>query len=249
MNKITIKDVEINITGIGDNDFINITDLAKTKNSKYPSEVIMHWLRLRNTIDFLGLWEVLHNPNFNSTEFGKIRIESGENTFVLTPTKWVKDTNAIGLKPSRGKYSTGTYAHHDIAFEFASWISPEVKLFIIKEFHRLKIEEAQQLDWEGKRLLTKLNYLIQTEAIKEHLFLVELTESQKNYIYASEADLLNVALFGMTASEWKSKNPDKKGNIRDYATIIELSILSNLEFYNSKLIANSNSQKRKINYA
>ena len=245
-NQIIVKNVQIGITGIGDDDYINITDLAKIKNPIYPSDVIMHWLRLRNTIDFIGFWEMMHNPNFNSTEFGRFRFQSGENAFVLTPTKWVKETHAIGIKASRGKYSSGTFAHRDIAFEFASWISPEVKLFVIKEFHRLKIQETQQIEWNDKRLFSKLNYMIQTDAIKKHLITVELTNDQKSIIYASEADLLNVALFGLTSSEWKNQNENKEGNIRDYASTIELSILSNLEFYNSKLIKNKIPQNDRL---
>ena len=246
MNKITIKDVDINITGFTDDDFISLTDLAKLKNKHFPADVIKNWLRLRNTIDFLGLWEQLNNLNFNMVEFDQFKKESGHNYFVMTPTKWIKQTNAVGLKTKSGKYGGGTFAHHDIAFEFASWLSPEIKLYIIKEFKRLKQKEVEQLEWDNKRLITKFNYLIHTNAIKEHLMLVDLTESQKNFIYASETDLLNVALFGVTANEWKNKNPGKKGNVRDYATIIELSILSNLEFYNSKLIANSNPQKERL---
>ena len=246
MNKITIKDVEINITGTRDDDYLNLTDLARIVNPEFPAYVVRNWMKLKSTIEFLGLWEILNNDKFNLTEFDQIKNAAGSNAFVMTATKWVSTTNAIGIKASRGRFSEGTYAHHDIAFEFASWISPEIKLYIIKEFKRLKQQEIEQLEWDSKRLLTKLNYLIHTNAIKENLILVELSESQKNYIYASEADLLNVALFGVTASEWKNKNPNKKGNIRDYATIIELSILSNLEFYNSKLIANNNPQKERL---
>ena len=246
MNKITIKDVEISITGSGDEDYINLTDLARIINPEFPSYVVRNWMKLKSTIEFLGLWEILNNDKFNLTEFDQIKNAAGSNAFVMTATKWASTTNAIGIKASRGRFSEGTYAHHDIALEFASWISPEIKLYIIKEFKRLKQKEVEQLEWDNKRLITKLNYLIHTNAIKEHIMLVDLTESQKNFIYASEADLLNVALFGVTANEWKNENPDKKGNVRDYATIIELSILSNLEFYNSKLIANNISQKERL---
>ena len=246
MNKITVKNIDINITGIDDDSFVNITDIARMVNSEFPAYVVRNWMRLRATIDFLGIWEKLNNSNFNLTEFDQIRNESGSNAFVMTATKWVKETNAIGIKPSRGKYSEGTFAHRDIALEFASWISPEVKLYIIKEFQRLKVQESEQLEWNGKRLLTKLNYLIHTDAVKEHLVPIELSNEQKNYIYASEADLLNVALFGKTAKEWRDENPDKEGNIRDYANTIELAILSNLEYLNSMLIAQKIDQSERL---
>jgi len=246
MDKITVKNIDINITGVGDDDFISLTDIARTKNPEFPSDVVKNWMRLRSTVEFLGLWEQLNNENFNSVEFDRFRIESGSNSFVLTPTKWIKKTNAIGIKAGRGKYSVGTFAHRDIALEFASWISSEVKLYIIKEFQRLKIQESEQLEWQGKRLLTKLNYLIHTDAVKEFLVSVELTNEQKNFIYANEADLLNVALFGKTAKQWREANPDKAGNIRDYANTIELAILSNLEYLNSILIAKKFTQKERL---
>ena len=246
MNKITVKSIDINVTGIDDDSFVNITDIARIVNSEFPAYVVRNWMRLRATIDFLGIWEKLNNSNFNLTEFDQIRNESGSNAFVMTATKWVKETNAIGIKPSRGKYSEGTFAHRDIALEFASWISPEVKLYIIKEFQRLKVQESEQLEWNGKRLLTKLNYLIHTDAVKEHLVPIELSNLQKSYIYASEADLLNVALFGKTAKEWRDENPKKDGNIRDYANTIELAILSNLEYLNSMLIAQKIDQSERL---
>jgi len=246
MNKITIKDVEISITGISDDDYICISDIAKLINPKEPRILIYNWLRSKSTIEFLGLWETLNNPSFKRIEFDTFRNEAGSNRFILSLSNWIHKTNAIGIKTKRGRYSEGTFAHHDIAFEFASWLSPEIKLYIIIEFKRLKAKEIEQLTWDSKRLSSKLNYLIQTEAIKEHLITVQLSDAQKNFVYANEADLLNVALFGMTASEWKSINPDKKGNIRDFATTIELSILSNLEFYNSKLIANNIPQKERL---
>ena len=179
-------------------------------------------------------------------EFDQIKNESGHNYFVMTPTKWATKTNAIGIKTKSGKYGGGTFAHRDIALEFASWISPEVKLYIIKEFQRLKVQESDQLEWQGKRLLTKLNYLIHTESIKENLVPIELSYEQKSYIYANEADLLNVALFGKTAKEWKDDSQGKKGNIRDYANTIELAILSNLEFLNAQLITNSVPQNERL---
>ena len=246
MNKITVKNIEINVTGIDDDDYISLTDIARIVNPEFPAYVVRNWMRLRATVEFLGIWEKLNNNNFNLTEFDQIKNASGSNAFVMTATKWVKETNAIGIKPSRGKYSEGTFAHRDIALEFASWISAEIKLYIIKEFQRLKVQESEQLDWHGKRMLTKLNYLIQTDAVKKHLVPIELSYEQKSYIYANEADLLNVALFGKTAKEWREVNPGKEGNLRDYANTIELAILSNLEFMNAQLIANKISPKERL---
>lgn len=236
MGKITVKNIEINVTGIGDDDFISLTDIAKIKNPEFPREVVKNWMRLRSTIEFIGIWELLNNENFNKVEFDLFKSESGHNYFVMTPTKWIEKTNAIGFRTKSGKYGGGTFAHRDIALEFASWISAEVKLYIIKEFQRLKIQESEQLEWQGKRLLTKLNYLIHTDTVKEYLVPVELSNEQKSYIYANEADLLNVALFGKTAKQWRDQNPGQKGNVRDYAGTIELAILSNLEYLNSMLI-------------
>ena len=246
MNKITVKNIDINVTGVGDDDFVSLTDMAKIKNPEFPADVIKNWMRLRSTIEFLGIWEQINNPDFNMVEFDQFKNESGHNYFVMTPTKWTKNTNAIGFKTKSGKYGGGTFAHRDIALEFASWISAEVKLYIIKEFQRLKVQESEQLEWHGKRLLTKLNYLIHTDAVKEYLVPVELSNEQKNFIYASEADLLNVALFGKTAKEWRDTNIGKEGNIRDYANTIELAILSNLEYLNSMLIAQKPSQQERL---
>lgn len=246
MKNIIVKDNVINITGINDDDFVSLTDIAKFINNDDPRYPIQNWMRLKDTIDFLGLWETLNNENFNRVEFDAFRNEYGRNSFVMTPTKWINKTRAIGIKTKAGKYGGGTFAHRDIALEFASWISPEIKLYIIKEFQRLKVQESEQLEWHGKRLLTKINYLIHTDAIKENLILVNLTNEQINYIYASEADMLNVALFGIKAKEWREKNPNKKGNVRDYATTIELAILSNLEYHNSLLIANNISQQERL---
>ena len=246
MNKITVKNIEISVTGIGDDDFISLTDLAKFKNSEDPNAVIANWMRRVDTISFLRLWEQLNNGHFKPTDFEGFRSKPGENAFTLSPTKWIELTNAIGIKVKSGRYGSGTFAHRDIALEFASWISAEVKLYIIKEFQRLKIQESEQLEWHGKRMLTKLNYLIQTEAVKEHLVPVDLSYEQKSYIYANEADLLNVALFGQTAKEWKETNPEKEGNIRDYANTIELAILSNLEFWNAQLIMRKLPQNERL---
>ena len=246
MNKITVKNIEINITGISDEDYISLTDLAKLKNEEMPNDVIRHWLRRVDTLNYLHLWETLNNQNFKPADFGGFKSKPGENAFIISPQKWIQLTNAIGMKVKSGRYDGGTYAYRDIALEFASWISVETRLFIIKEFQRLKIQETEQLEWQGNRLLTKLNHLIHTDAIKEFLITVELSSEQKNFVYANEADLLNVALFGKTAKEWREANPDKIGNIRDYANTIELAILSNLEYLNSMLIAQNLSQKERL---
>ena len=198
--------------------------------------VIASWIRRVNTIEFLKLWELINNENFKPTDFEGFKSKPGQNAFTISPKKWIELTNAIGLKVKSGRYNSWTYAHKDIALEFASWISPEIKLYIIKEFQRLKSLESDKLEWQGQRLFVKLNYLINTDAISKYLITVNLTTEQKNDIYASEADILNVALFGMTAKEWRESNPNKDGNIRDYASSIELAILSNLEFHNAKLI-------------
>ena len=245
MKKITIKNIEINVTGIGDEDFVSLTDIARIKNPKEPKDVVKNWMRLRSTLEFLGIWETLNNPNFKRVEFDPLLSESGKNSFTMSPTRWINEFNAIGIRTKPTK-NGGTFAHRDIALEFASWISPEVKLYIIKEFQRLKIQESEQIEWQGKRLLTKLNYLIHTDAVKEHLIPIELSSQQKSYIYANEADLLNVALFGKTAKEWRDINLAKEGNIRDYANTIELTILSNLEYLNSMLITQKLTQQERL---
>lgn len=245
MKSIIVKDKVINITGISDDDYVSLTDIAKIKNPKEPKDVVKNWMRLRSSLEYLGLWETINNPDFNRVEFDPLLSESGKNSFTMSPSRWVKEFYAIGIKTKPTK-NGGTFAHRDIALEFASWISAEVKLYIIKEFQRLKIEESEQLEWQGKRMLTKINYLIHTDAIKNYLILVNLTEEQKSYIYASEADMLNVALFGVTAKEWKDSNPDKRGNMRDYASTIELAILSNLEYHNSLLIKDGINQKDRL---
>ena len=245
METITVKNITIKITGIGDDDYISLTDIARVKNPSEPKDVAKNWMRLRSSLEFLGLWEMLNNPSFNRVEFDPLLANSGKNSFTMSPTKWINEFNAIGIKTKATK-NGGTYAHRDIALEFASWISAEVKLYIIKEFQRLKVQESEQLEWQGKRLLTKLNYLIHTDAVKEFLVPVELSNEQKSYIYASEADLLNVALFGKTAKEWRETNPNKEGNIRDYTNTIELAILSNLEYLNSMLISQKLPQKERL---
>ncbi|MCM1260775.1 MAG: KilA-N domain-containing protein [Prevotella sp.] len=245
MKSITIKEKEISITGIGDDDYVSLTDIARIKNAKEPKDVVKNWIRLRATLEFLGLWEILNNEKFKRVEFDPLLQESGRNSFTMSPTRWINEVNAIGIRVRPTK-NGGTFAHKDIALEFASWISPEIKLYIIKEFQRLKLQEAEQMEWYGKRLLTKLNYLIHTDAIKENLMLVNLTLEQINYIYASEADILNVALFGMKAKEWRDLHPNKEGNMRDYASTIELAILSNLEYHNSLLIKENMAQKDRL---
>lgn len=219
----------------GTEDYISLTDLAKHKNAKYTGVVISHWLSTRYTVEFMGIWERVNNPDFNLTEFSYIKNESGSNGYVLSAKQWIQKTDAIGINSKAGRYG-GTYAHKDIAFEFATWISPELKFYLIKEFQRLKEEEQKQLGWDVKRQLTKINYRIHTDAIKENLIPSELTKQQTNHVYASEADLLNMALFGKTAKQWRDKTPDKKGNVRDYANVSQLVCLANLETLNAHLI-------------
>lgn len=233
--KIEIKGSEIAIVTSSNEDYISITDIAKHKNSESTGLVISHWMSTRYTIEFMGLWEKMHNPDFNVTEFSNIRNESGSHGFVLSSKNWINSTNAVGIISKAGRYG-GTYAHKDIAFEFASWISAEFKLFLIKEFQRLKDEELKQLGWDIRRNLTRINYRIHTDAIKENLIPQNLTKQQTNFIYASEADVLNMALFGKTAKQWRDSNTDKKGNIRDYANMSQLVCLANLENLNAVFI-------------
>jgi len=240
MKKINVIGKEITIIQKEKEDFISITDIAKYKNPDAPADIVKNWLRSKNTIELLGLWEKLHNPDFKLVEFDQFRKEAGYNHFVLSPKKWIVTTHAIGLQSKAGRYG-GTYAHKDIAFEFASWMSVEFKLYFIKEFQRLKENETEQLEWNVKRLLTKMNYRIHTDAVKENLIPSEIVAKQAKIIYASEADVLNIALFGKTAKQWRHSNPNKKGNIRDYANITQLVCLTNLENLNALLI------KEKIN--
>ena len=227
-NEIIVKDVSIKTMNVNGIDYICITDIAKQKNTVDPNGVIGNWMRNRNTVEFLGIWETLHNPNFNPIEFEGFRKEAGLNAFTLSPTRWIEATNAIGVFSNSGRYG-GTYAQTDIAFEFASWISVEFRLYLVMEFQRLKAKEQDLLGWTAKRELSKINYRIHTDAIKSHLIPEEVTREQANIIYAEEADVLNVAMFGMTAKQWREANPELKGNIRDYATINELICLSNME--------------------
>ena len=232
MSKITVKDTEINVVQINDEDYICLTDMIKAKDGDF---FITDWLRNRNTLEYIGIWEKVYNPDFNYGEFAIIRNQSGLNSFKISVKEFVAKTNAISIQAKAGRYG-GTYAHKDIAFEFAMWISPEFKIYIVKEFQRLKNEEQKQLGWSAKRELTKINYRIHTDAIKNNLIPTEVTPEQKSYIYADEADMLNVALFGMTAKQWRVQNTDKKGNIRDYATINQLICLSNMENLNAVFI-------------
>lgn len=253
MSKMAKEIIHANGIDIGiyttdfENEYISLTDIAKYKNVDDPRYVIQNWMRNRNTMEFLGLWEVLSNPDFNRVQFDAVRNEAGLNRFVMTPQKWIESTNAIGIVSKAGRYG-GTYAHSDIAFEFASWISPEFKLYIIKDYKRLKSDENSRLSlsWNLNREISKLNYRIHTDAIKAKLILPDLTEVQISYTYASEADMLNVVLFGKTAKEWREINSDKNGNIRDEANINELLVLANLESYNAILINQGKSQQERM---
>ncbi|MCF6271256.1 MAG: KilA-N domain-containing protein [Melioribacteraceae bacterium] len=243
--KIEVKGVEVAFIKTNEKDFISITDIAKYKNSEAPADIIKNWLRNKNTIELLGLWEKINNPKFKLVEFDQFRNEAGYNHFVLSPQKWIASTNAIGVKSKSGRYG-GTFAHIDIALEFASWVSVEFKFYLIKEFQRLKEQETKELDWTIKRSLTKINYRIHTDAIKENLIPKSLSKKQINIIYASEADVLNVSLFGKTAKEWRDENPNKSGNIRDYANVTQLVCLTNLENINALLIKEKLSQANRL---
>ena len=235
MSKITVLNKEVSYYQVNQEDYICITDIARYKNLDRTDDLIRNWLRNRNTIEFLGIWELLNNPGFKPVEFDGFKKQAGLNSFTLTPSQWIEKTNAIGIISKSGRYG-GTYAHKDIAFEFASWISVEFKLYLIKEFQRLKESEQKQLGWDIKRNLAKINYRIHTDAIKANLIPKELTKQQINYVYATEADVLNMALFGMTAKQWRDSNDDKKGNIRDFADMSQLVCLSNLENLNALFI-------------
>jgi len=247
--KSTIKVLGAAVAVLSQNqqDSICLTDIAKFKNPGHPDDVIRNWLRSRNTVEFLGIWERLNNPNFNPVEFDGIRMQTGLNSFVLTPKQWIEKTGAVGLTSSAGRYG-GTYAHKDIAFEFASWVSVEFKLYLIKEFQRLKEDENRRLSlaWNLNRTLSKLNYRIHTAAIRAHLIPAAVTPSQAAITYATEADLLNVALFGQTAKQWRDANPALEGNMREYATIEQLLVLANIEGMNAELIHMGLSQGERL---
>ena len=232
MAELSVLNQKISYIKIENEDYISITDMLKSKDGDF---FVSDWLRNRNTIEFLGIWEEIHNPNFNYGEFAIIKSQAGLNSYKISVKEWTEKTNAIGIISKAGRYG-GTYAHKDIAFEFGMWISPKFKLLLIKEFERLKAEEQKQIGWNAKRELSKINYRIHTDAIKNNLIPKELSKNQKKFVYAEEADVLNMALFGMTAKEWRTNNPDLDGNIRDYATINELICLANLENLNSVFI-------------
>ncbi|EKD25934.1 MAG: hypothetical protein ACD_79C01434G0003 [uncultured bacterium] len=245
--KIDVQGKEISIINNENNDFISLTDIARHKDDVNTDDIIKNWMRNRNTIELLGFWEQLHNPNFKPVEFDGFKKLAGLNSFTMTPKKWIETTGAIGIISKSGRYG-GTYAHKDIAFEFASWISIEFKLYFIKEFQRLKDDENNRfkLDWNLQRTISKINYRIHTDAIKENLIPPELNKKQTQMIYANEADILNMALFGITAKEWRDKYPAKEGNVRDYATLEQLVVLSNLESINSVLIHQNMEQSERL---
>jgi len=244
-----VNDRKINVLRIDNKDYISLTDLARYADSEEPRLPIRDWMRNKDVISYLGLWEQLNNENFKGGEFDTFKNEAGSNKFKMSPQKWIRETNAIGIISKSGRYDGGTFAHPDIAFEFASWLSPEFKLYVIQEFQRLKKNEAYQnkIDWHANRVLAKANYLVHTDAIKNFI-VPTLTEKQKKFVYASEADVLNVALFGMTAKEWRTNNPDiaDKGNIRDYTDLLHLVILNNLENINAELIEIGMSQSERL---
>ncbi len=245
---INVQGTEIILLPREKEDFISLTDMAKYKNAEATGLVISHWLSTRYTIEYLGIWEKINNPNFNVTEFGNIKNESGSNGFVLSSKQWIEKTNAIGIISKPGRYGGGTFAHQDIAFEFGPWLSAEFKFYLVKEFQRLKEEEHHRLslEWNLQRTLSKVNYQIHTDAIKEYIIPPTITKEQTSAIYAFEADLLNVALFGKTAIEWRRENKSSKGNIRDTATLEQLVVLSNMESINALLIRQGLSQKERL---
>ncbi len=246
-HKINVKGTEVVLLSKGKEDYISLTDIAKYKDTERTNYIIQNWMRSRSTIEFIGLWEQLHNPDFKGIEFDAFKNDAGSNSFSLTPKRWIETTNAIGIISKSGRYG-GTYAHQDIAFEFASWISAEFKLYLLKEFQRLKRDEIekQQLKWTVSRTLSKVNYLIHTDAIKQNLIPENIEKSKKKFIYADEADLLNIALFGKTAKDWRDLNPNLSGNMRDYATLEQLVVLSNLESHNAELIKLKINEKERL---
>ena len=244
---ITVQNIPIKTFKSSNGDYISLTDIARNKNASEPKDVVKNWMRSKTTIEFLGLWEQINNKNFKGVEFDSFMNEAGSNAFTLSPSKWIESTGATGIISKQGK-NGGTYAHKDIAFEFASWISAAFKLYLVKEFQRLKEEESNQLSlgWSFQRTLAKVNYKIHTDAIKENLIPNQLSTKQTSIIYANEADVLNMALFGKTAKIWRNENPKEKGNIRDTASIRQLVVLSNLESINAMLIHQNVSQKDRL---
>lgn len=243
---ILVKDTSIKVRSIDSADYLSLSDIARYKDAERSDYIIQNWMRNRATVDYLALWEQINNPDFNSIEFDGIRNQAGTNTFVLTPKRWMETTQAIGIISKAGRYG-GTFAHPDIAFEFASWISAEFKLFLIKEFQRLKQDEidTKKLEWNLTRSLAKINYRIHTDAIAEHL-IPTIEMNLAGFSYANEADLLNMALFGKTAKNWREQNPDKEGNVRDYASVEQLVVLSNMESYNAEMIKQSLSPQERL---
>lgn len=245
MAKLIVKNTLIRTLSRNGIDYICITDIARQKNPDEPKDVVKNWMRVKNTLEYLGLWESLNNPDFKGIEFDPIMREAGSNSFTMSPSRWIELTGAIGIISKLGREG-GTYAQRDIAFKFASWVSVEFELYLVKEFQRLKEEEQKQLGWSAKRELSKLNYRIHTDAIKHNLIPSEITKSQASVIYANEADVLNVAMFGVTAKQWRDANPDLKGNIRDYASINELICLSNMENLNAVFIEQGIPQSERL---
>ena len=243
--EITVLSETVRVQRIEKEEFISLTDIAKFKNADDPRFVIQNWMRTRSSIEFLGIWEILHNPDFNRVEFDTVKNHAGSNAFVMTPSKWIELTGATGIQSKAGRYG-GTFAHKDIAFEFASWVSVEFKLYLIKEFQRLQEAEQKKLGWDVKRNLTKINYRIHTDAIRAHLIPPELSGKQTSLIYASEADVLNMALFGKTAKDWRDANPNEKGNIRDQANASQLVCLANLENLNALFISEAMEQPLRL---
>ena len=242
MAKITVQNTDICVVKYNEEDYISLTDMAR---SQLQEHIIFRWLSLKSTIEYLGEWEMLYNPDFNCTEFGTIKNAAGSNNFVLSVKTWIERTSAIGIRSKAGRYG-GTYAHRDIAYHFGMWISPKFQLLLVKEYQRLKTEEQRLLGWSAKRELSKINYCIHTDAIKQNLVPMEVTPVQASIIYANEADVLNVAMFGMTAKQWREANPELKGNIRDYATINELICLSNMENLNAVFIEQNMTQRERL---
>ena len=245
---VTVQGTEIAVLTHRQDDYISLTDMAKFKNAEIPGTVISHWMSTVFSINYMGLWEKMNNPDFNLTGFREVKDQLSEPGFALSPKQWIEKTNAIGIVSKAGRYGGGTFAHRNIAFEFASWLSPEFKYYLISEFDRLKNEEEKQktLEWNLQRTLSKINYHIHTDAIKEQIIPHEVTRAQAAMTYASEADLLNVALFGMTAAEWRTANPDKDGNMRDHATLEQLVVLSNMESINALLIRQGLPQSERL---
>lgn len=248
MKKVIAKGIAIYTFVRNNSDYISLTDIARYKDKDAPADVVKNWMRTRNTIEYLGSWERINNPKFKLVEFDGFKNSAGSNSFVLSPQKWIDTTNAIGILSKSGRYGGGTFAHQDIAFEFATWLSPEFKLYLIKEFQRLKQEENKRLElgWDTKRMLTKINYRIHTDAIQKNLIPKEISKIQANIMYANEADVLNKALFGMTAKEWRDTHPKLEGNIRDYSDVTQLICLANLESLNAEFIRQEMSQPERL---